>query len=282
MFASLLNRLGNVEIFFYSATTASFTTTRFHDVPLWQHSMRYALSSVTQKVDSPRLSKATYTKLSGLLLQFCVFKGVITPMHRLAGALAIVLPIFATAQTLTPEEIAAMIDQRMSDLNPYQELLNDPDPARSLEAMRIMINSGDQDLQRMALEYGLLSPNAATKRAAFESLLTRKPIFSIRFDGTDITDSYFDRRMRDWNGTLDTDRIGYWRVPVGDFYEKGRCFAQVDDTDHCMVTINADGIFLTPYYMNARAEISNSGMLVGDASINGVPKPVPFSIRLLD
>lgn len=44
-----------------------------------------------------------------------------------------------------------MVDQQMSNLNPYQELLNNPDPARSLAAMKVMLESGDEALVRMAL-----------------------------------------------------------------------------------------------------------------------------------
>lgn len=204
-------------------------------------------------------------------------------MLRLAAAIALVLPTLAVAQALTPEEIAAMVDQRMKDFNPYQELLNNPDPARSLEAMRIMIDSGDEDLERMALEYGLLSPNATTKRAAFESLLERKPIFSVRFDGSGVDDTDFAWNMRNrYSGTLDTTSVGYWRLPVGDFNEQAQCFVDAHDTDDCMITVNADGIFLTPDRMNARAQISDAGMLMGEASLAGVETAVPFSIRLLD
>ena len=97
-------------------------------------------------------------------------------MKRLfLAATLIPLATIATAQTLTPEEISALVDKRMKELNPYQNLLNDPDPDRSLAAMQIMMESGDPDLTRMALEFGLLSPNPSVKRIAFEAWLSTGP-----------------------------------------------------------------------------------------------------------
>ncbi|WP_240989123.1 hypothetical protein [Salipiger mangrovisoli] len=176
-----------------------------------------------------------------------------------------------------------MIDKRMSDLNPYQELLSDPDPARSLAAMEIMLESGDENLKRMALEYGLLSPISTVKRIAFETFLKTKPIFSIRFDGANIESAQYVTRMRDWNGTLDADGIGYWRIPVGEYHEKNRCFGEASyRPNDCFVTVNSDGIFLTPYGMNARATISDTGSVTGVASLNNVTEPVAFTIRIID
>lgn len=203
-----------------------------------------------------------------------------------AAALAAGIGVLAggvAAQSLSPEEIKAMVDQRVNALNPYQALLNDPDPARSLGAMQIMLESGDKELIRMALEFGLLSPSAAVKRAAFESYLASGPIFSIRFDGSEIKDSDYDNRMRnDWNGNLQPDRTGYWRIGVGAFLPEKKCYASTSYDNECFVTVNADGIFLTPRNMSARGLIGDDGVLAGFASLAYVDQPAPFVIQLLD
>ncbi|QPM90833.1 hypothetical protein PSAL_020750 [Pseudooceanicola algae] len=188
------------------------------------------------------------------------------------------------SQTLSPEEIAAMVDQKMRDMNPYQELLNNPDPARSLAAMEIMLGTGDESLVRMALEYGILSPNPTVKRVAFETYLQTGPIFSIRFDGSKVEDGDFPRIVRDlWNGTLDADMVGYWRIPVGQYYEVKRCYGVAGDSEeNCFVTVNSDGIFLTPYYMNGRAIVADDGSLSGTANLQNVHEPLPFTISLID
>ena len=189
----------------------------------------------------------------------------------------------APAQTISPEEIAAMVEDKVATINPYQELLNNPDPARSLAAMQIMLESGDAELVRLALEFGILSPSSAVRRTAFESYLTSQPVFSITIDGKGIKDNSYVSRIRSvWNGTLDADGTGYWRIPVGPPLPEQKCHTNIEQPGTCFVTVNADGIFLTATYLNARGEISEDGRIVGVANVDAVAEPLPFSIKLLD
>lgn len=200
------------------------------------------------------------------------------------SALLISAPIAALSQALSPEEIAAMVEQKMSNMNPYQELLNNPDPARSFAAMEIMLASRDDTLVRMALEYGILSPNPTVKRVAFETYLQTKPIFSIRFDGKDVKDSSFPNTIRNnWNGTLDPGKVGYWRISVGEYHEEKGCFGEASyRPESCFITVNSDGVFLTPNAMNGRAVVTDDGLLTGSANLENIDEPVPFTIRLID
>jgi len=204
-------------------------------------------------------------------------------MKRLLLA-AVVFPFatFVSAQSLTPEELTALIDKRVKALNPYQNLLNDPDPDRSLAAMQIMMESGDKDLMRMALEFGLLSPNLSVKRIAFETWLSSGPVMSFRFDGTDIKDRHYSNTVRSsWNGTID-GTTGYWRIQVGKRIEEKRCYANTYDIDKCFITVNSDGVFLTPRSFNARGALTDDGRLDGVGSMYNVDEPVPFSVQLID
>lgn len=185
------------------------------------------------------------------------------------------------AQELSPEDIARMVDDKVSQLNPYQALLNDPDPERSLAAMQIMLDSGDANLQRMALEFGLLSPNTTVKRLAFESWLVQEPVISIRFDGSDVKDRDFPGYVRGYYDGNISDNIGYWRIGVGGYDNERKCFT-FPDNGNCFVTVNADGIFLTTSYFNGRGSISEEGLLVGSGSMYRVDEPVPFTVQVLD
>ena len=131
----------------------------------------------------------------------------------------------AFGQSLTPDQIRGLIDERVNSLNPYAELLNDPDPARSLAALRIMMESGDDTLVQMALEFGLLSADPVVRRTAFESFLSTGPILSIRFDGSAHQDTgQFASwvTVSAWSGTVGPDHIAFWRVPIGDYSEQSR------------------------------------------------------------
>jgi hypothetical protein len=202
---------------------------------------------------------------------------------RLIAAAFIFSACSAQAQSLSPEDIQKMVDQRMQNLNPYQELLNNPDPMRSLAAMQIMMESGDAELVRMATEFGLLSPNPTVKRTAFESFLATGPILSFRFDGSEVKDSDYARTIRgNWNGTLAPDKTGYWRIKVTQYLPEEQCFGNSSRPDRCFVTVNSDGVFLTPDRMNARATVGEDGRLNGTASLNDVDEPVPFTAQLID
>ena len=199
----------------------------------------------------------------------------------MAGAI-IAMVQAAGAQSLTPEELRAQIDQRVQTLNPYAELLNDPDPARSLAAMQIMMESGDPELERMAREFGLLSPNPQVQRAALEAFLATGPVFSVRFDGSSTRDDQFTNQLRNaFEATVGPDKIAYWKAMVGEFSPGDGCYVY-QNTNECFIAVNADGIFLSGRRYRGRARIDESGNINGSASIDYVEEPVPFSIQLID
>lgn len=208
--------------------------------------------------------------------------------HVMIRRFAIAFLLFGLAavpvsgQSLSPEDISKIVDQRMNDLNPYQILLNDPDPDRSRLAMQVMLESGDTELVRMALEFGLLSPNPGVKRTAFEAWLKTSPILSFRFDGTDIKDTDFENIVKGyWNGTI-SDSVGYWRIAVATFIDEKKCYSNDYRPNECFITVNSDGVFLTPDRLNARAVISEAGRLEGAGTMYAVDEPVPFTIQLVD
>lgn len=213
------------------------------------------------------------------------------PMYRIAfGVLLAITGLAegATAQSLTPDELEAMINERVNAQNPYRTLLADPDPERSLAAMQIMLESGDSDLTRMALEFGLLSPNPTVRRIAVEAFMATGPVLSIRFDGTETDGDGFVNLIRGTlTGTLDEDGIGYARAAVGPLSEDGTCFVDMV-RGKCLVTINSDGVFLSIYltwnqpYVSARMVVNDSGQLEGVASLYNVSEPIPVTIQLVD
>ena len=73
------------------------------------------------------------------------------------------------SQNLSAEDISSLIDQRLAITNPYQDLLNDPDPMRSLAAVEIMIGSQDASLARLAIQYGLESGRPEVRQLAAAS-----------------------------------------------------------------------------------------------------------------
>ncbi|UWS78292.1 hypothetical protein N1037_13510 [Phaeobacter sp. G2] len=99
------------------------------------------------------------------------------------GAALSILAGAASAQSLSVADLQAKIDAELSKGNEYVELLNDPDPARALKAMELMLESGDDVLVKAALDYGIYSPDKNVRNLAIKSFLDTSPRLEIQFDG---------------------------------------------------------------------------------------------------
>lgn len=211
-------------------------------------------------------------------------------MNRFSTSRAIFFAAFAAicgplfAQSLSVEDIQARLDQQQAALDPYVELLNDPDPTRSRGAMRIMMESGDEILMGLAREYGLLSSNETVRSEAFRLLLATQPILPVSIGITDAGERSVIQVVQRWGGIVDTEGFGYIRLFVGPYVSAKDCYVDPDYEDICMFTINSNGIFLFLRLDNGRAkvEINASGELVGILTSDQFSKPVPITITLLD
>ncbi|MBI6630811.1 hypothetical protein [Pontibaca salina] len=207
-------------------------------------------------------------------------------LRKTYATLLFVLATSVAAQTPTPEEIAALVDQRVSALNPYGELLNDPDPERSLAAMQIMLESGNAELTRMALEFGLLSPNPVVRRAAVEAHLKSGPTLTLKFEGGDDPDPNFTSTVVGYySGSTEPGNQGYWKIKVGEYSADDGCYLHVNARSGCFVTVNSDGVYFThdQYKMlAARTDVTDEGLLKGFAKIYKVAEPVPLTVQLID
>ncbi len=207
-------------------------------------------------------------------------------MRRTVGAAAlgamVTLAHGAGAQALTPEELSALIDQRVEGLDPYQALLNDPDPARSRAAVQIMMETRNPDLVRMAREFGLLSPNPEVQRLALEAFLATGPVLSIRFDGAGLEETYFANDARgNLDASLDPDLAAHWTARVGAFDPAQGCFVG-EGRETCFVTVGFDGVRLAGKGFTARGALDGAGSLAGFATMARVAEAIPFTIPLVD
>lgn len=198
----------------------------------------------------------------------------------------------AAAQSLSPEDIARMLDEEAAAPNPYAALLNDPDPARSLGAMRIMMESGDPALIEMALEFGLLSADEGVRRFAVEQHLHQEPILAVTFDGTDAAGSRALSQLvvTGMDGTVEPDGMAFGRWRVGDYSEEEECWSW-EGGSTCGIVSRPEGFFLNGRMVNVdfdgRLTVTDDGSLVGMVSMKraGTTEPtpsIPVTIRLLD
>lgn len=202
--------------------------------------------------------------------------------YAIVAALSIVGTAAHAQDTLTADQLRAMVDERIAAQNPFEELLNDPDSERSIAAMEIMLESGNPTLTRMALEFGLLSTNPTVRRIAVEAYMRSKPVLTLAFDGSSLEDTrYFQSRMSGNGAMMTPDKIGYWRMKVGDYDPAQGCFL-MENGSSCFVTVNSDGVIVqSTTYMTGRLTIGDTGELSGSASLYQVD-PLPLTIKLLD
>ena len=188
---------------------------------------------------------------------------------------------FSNAQTLTPEEIAAMVDEKLNAQNPYEELLNNPDEERAVTAMEIMLASGDPTLVKMGLEFGLLSARPGVRKRALEAFFNGKPGLTVRLDGSVTEDRDFRNMMRADNATRAPENVGFWRLKVGEYDPLQKCYVHEGSTT-CFLAVTLDGVVTNGRSWGGMVQLDEAGALVGSAQLSGIDEAIPISIRLLD
>lgn len=204
------------------------------------------------------------------------------------GFFAIVAALGATfagpssGQSLSAADILGKVEQKTQATNEYQKLLNDPDPARSMAAMEVMLESGDTQLQRMALEFGIYSPNPVVKRLALEGHLKTQPVFSIVFDGSKLKANEIEQlknHVSGLGGSVNDGQKGFASIKVGDFdaaeacYKEsthGKCLFRLDDRGQAIRILQT----WIPLAFNDNGELSGVGLLPYMETPVGIVVPV--------
>lgn len=202
------------------------------------------------------------------------------------GTLAVALGLLgatANAQTMTPEEILAQIEAKVSAQNPYQALLNDPDPDRSLAAMEVMIESGDPQLGQLAVEFGMLSANPEVRRTALHGIMSTQPVLTLVLDGTEIENSNFDNTIQRFlAGSVSGENVGFAPIAFGPWNPEESCYIY-RAANACGLTVNAQGFFLKIQdTASVQLNFVEDGSLAGSGFLYNVGNGVPMTMRLID
>lgn len=194
------------------------------------------------------------------------------------------LTLGAKAQSLSPEEIQNLLDRELAEANPYAALLNDPDPKRSIGALRIMMESGDPKLIAIAKEFGLLSADPRVQRATVEYYMATGPRLAVEFDAAETKENdwgNFKRLISIWGGSYTAELKGYASFKIGEFDPAQGCFTH-EGHKNCGVRINETGIFVLGSRMSGRVEVNEVGELVGMTKMERIDELVPVKVKLLD
>jgi len=195
----------------------------------------------------------------------------------IATILAVLMPLASHSQTLSAADLKAQVDAAMGGLNEYQVLLNDPDPARSMKAMQIMMASGEPELVRMAREFGLFSPNVQVQRAALEAFFNSSPVLelNIKSAGLDITN--FGSTIRGSGGTVFDDGSAFLSLKVGDFDKEQACYLNVG-YGSCLIRFTETALSINTWGGWSPISLNERGNLEGLINIQNADFGVPTII----
>jgi hypothetical protein len=180
---------------------------------------------------------------------------------------AIVLGTQAAAQSLSIDDLRAQIDQKVGAQNEFQALLSDPDPARAMAAMEIMMASGDAALMRMAVETGVFSTNPAVRATALKAFLGAKPTVTAFLT---LGDAY-DTSQRNWvngqvarmGGSVTPENVAFFSLRVGDYDAEQDCYMNGDPRQGCLFRVNDQVVSLRIFDVWNGFALDEAGELVG-------------------
>ncbi|WP_425037422.1 hypothetical protein [Primorskyibacter sp. S187A] len=191
-------------------------------------------------------------------------------------------PAHAESHLLNAEALAALVDQRVNALSPYETLLNDPDPARSAAAMEIMLASGDQSLVRSAVSFGFQASNPELRMIAARHVLDTGVPITLALSGVSEDGlANFAKWTRYYlDAAVSPEGTAYVTIDVGPFDAEKGCYQMANQTSGCAVSLNSDGIFVKVPHLNARLGFADGATLSGAASVEKIDDPLKAELHL--
>lgn len=210
--------------------------------------------------------------------------------------IAVFIFVFSTHTAvgqITPEDLKKQIDARSGSLNGFQELLDDPDPRRSLAAVEGMLASGDSNLERMALEFALTNPDATIRATALTFHLAKLPAIAVEFDAAAVADDQAENladTLKALGGSIGPDKKGSFSFQAGPYSEKLGCYPISGSDRICAMRLGAGSLSLFFSGSGVKGRWANlhadeTGVLKGGVSLEHYDNPpfsLPLTVRLLN
>lgn len=217
------------------------------------------------------------------------------PVKPLIFSLAMAVAIAAKpsfAQSISLEELDALVTKRAQTLGGYEDFLMDPDPKRAMAALQIMLESGDETLVSMALKHGLTSPNPDLRWAALKSYISGKPTLGLRVDASAASDdenklSLLDIILKNHGGSLGSNKTGSIVIALGAENAELGCISRRVQTEICAARLNATSVSLYLASFDKDVEpgwfdltLNESGQLTGSFTVAYTRSPRQYRVPL--
>ncbi len=137
---------------------------------------------------------------------------------------AALMPLPAVAQS-TAADILTAIEAPTSELEQLMEVLGGPNEEKALTAMRLMLESGDATMERMALRAGLTSTSGVARGVALDAFMNTQP--TLMAFATADTEGEVNVGFEQWidaNGSLSSAKTGSFPIVVGPYLDDENCF----------------------------------------------------------
>jgi hypothetical protein len=158
---------------------------------------------------------------------------------RLTMLIVALISLFSTSllaqSTQSFDEFQSKLNEGVARIAQYQSVLQNPDARVQYEAVRLMLQSGDPALRRIAKEHALFSTNPVMRNSAIEAIFDGGGNIRLEVAAVDDTSS----KVFDWvvkiGGSHD-GRIGNLILPLGT--KSGNCWMQVRYNKYCQLSVS--------------------------------------------
>ena len=171
----------------------------------------------------------------------------------------------ATAQTLSVEDIRAQIEAERSQPNPYEEILADPDPVVARRAMEIMIESGDEELRDIAIEFGVNSPDPEFRHLALLAWFQSNPRMEIVFENNGSPERNFRNAARRYGAEPNSQGRFIRITQITGYNSADTCFVA---GSNCLFRHTPNGAWILQDGIWQEVGINNQGQLAGSIRVS--------------
>jgi len=193
-------------------------------------------------------------------------------MKRLLLTLALLSGAVSTANAqVSLDELDKAVSARDKELAQFSDRLNDPDPEKSLAAMKLLIEKGDADQRRMAVRYGLYSPDLAVRSTVLRAIFNSLPTIVVKMvPVNDEQNKYFHRDIKDLAGSYPGDGSVSVTYKITGYDGDAACwFFTHHNRNKCLIRLTADTVSVHVVDSWSQYTLNAEGVLVGNQNVQG-------------
>lgn len=179
--------------------------------------------------------------------------------------------VAATKAQVSLDELDAKMSARDRELAQFSERLNDPDPEKSLTAMKLLIEKGDADQRRMAIRFGLYSPDLAVRATVLRAIFNSGPTLVVRMKPVnEEQNNYFHREIKGLAGSYLADGSVSVTFKISGYDDKEACWTfKYGAREPCLVRLSADTVSMHIGDSWSQYTLNADGTLAGSQNVKG-------------